>query len=150
VAGDQASAVGDQLRAMIAAAKAEFVLEVTANLTAACPVKTGHARRNFVPTIGEPHSGEDDGTAQAAGIISVSAYKLGDGPLNITNNVPYIGRLIGGSSSQAPAGWDLQAIDEAANTVQARHDSLRVEVSGEGTGPAAIPIAVTITGMGRR
>lgn len=150
MADDQATAVGDQLRAMIAAAKAEFVLETTANLTAACPVKTGHARRNFVPTIGDPHANEDDGTAQAAGILAVSTYKLGDGPLHITNNVPYIGRLIGGSSSQAPAGWDLQAIDQAAQTVQARHDSLRVEVSGDGTGPAAFPVTVTITGRVRR
>lgn len=123
VADDQAQKVGDALRALVAQAAGAFVIEATANLIERCPVKTGHARANFVPAVGEAFSGEaQDGSAQAAGLVAVAAYKLGDGPLTITNNAPYIGRLIGGSSSQAPAGWDLEAIDRAAQTIQAQYE----------------------------
>lgn len=137
---DDAKAVGDALRSLIAQAAAGLVLEVTANLIEACPVDTGHARANFVPSIGEPATGEDSGGAQAAGIAAVAAYKLGDGDLHISNNAPYIDRLIAGSSSQAPAGWDLVAIDTAVQTVQAQYDSLDIDVT---MGPAGAAASIT-------
>jgi hypothetical protein len=130
MADSQAKAVGDALRAALARAAQAFTLEVAANLIEACPVDTGHARANFVPGVGAPATAEVDGlAAQTAGVAAVMAWRLGDGPLNVTNNVPYINRLIGGSSSQAPAGWDIDAIDRAAATVQAQYDGLEIDVT---------------------
>jgi hypothetical protein len=135
MADPQAAAIAERLRAMIAEAASTLVVEVTANLIEATPVDTGHARANWVPSVGEPFSGEVDGAAaQAAGMIAVTAYKLGDGPLNVTNNTDYIEALIAGSSSQAAAGWDLTAIDQAQQTVQQRYDALQVDVSSKDGG----------------
>lgn len=115
--------VGDTLRAAIAQAAGAWIIETTGQLIQRCPVKTGHARANFVPSVGEAFSAvASDGSAQASGLLAVTAYRLGDGPLWITNNVPYIGRLIGGSSSQAPAGWDLEAIDVASQIIQDQYE----------------------------
>jgi hypothetical protein len=133
----QVAAIAAQLRAEIAKAATALTLEITANLTEATPVDTGHARANWVPSIAEPQDGEVAGTgmdAQAAGILAVARYQLGDGPLNITNNTPYIERLIGGSSSQAPAGWDVAAIDQALQTVQAQYDGLEIDVTRDDGG----------------
>jgi hypothetical protein len=124
----QAKAVGDQLRAELARAAAALTLEVNANLVEACPFRTGHARANFVPSVGEAATSEDDGAAQASGQIAVLGYQLG-APLFIANNVPYIGRLIGGSSTQAAPGWDLAAIDAAVQTVQQLYDGVEIDVS---------------------
>jgi hypothetical protein len=136
----QVSAIGARLRAEVGRAAAELQLEVTANLIEACPVDTGHARANFVPSIGAAFAGEDDGAAQEAGTAGALGYRLGDGPLHITNNVPYIGRLIGGHSQQAPPGWDLEAVDRAVATIQARYDGLRIDVTTGATGPS---VAIT-------
>jgi len=130
MADDQAAAVTQQLLLQIARAASAITLEVTANLVEACPVDTGHARANFVPGIGSPVTGDADGAGpQQAGTAAVLRYRLGDGPLNITNNVPYIGRLIGGWSKQAPAGWDIAAIDAGVATIQAQYDHLKIEVT---------------------
>ena len=137
MADPQAKAIGDRLRAELARAGTALTLEIAANLIEATPVDTGHARANWVPSIGTPHVGEDSGAAQAAGQAAVTAYKLGDGALTIANNVPYIERLIGGSSSQAPAGWDLEAIDRAQQTVQAQYDALDIDVTVGPAGPTA-------------
>ena len=140
---DQAAAVRANLEALLAGVARDLALEVAANLTAACPVDTGHARRNFVPSIGAPHDGEDDGAAQAAGQAELLTYKIGDGPVYVTNNAPYIDRLILGSSAQRPAGWDLVAVDAAVADVQQRYDGLRIDVtsssdvSARGAGAAA-------------
>lgn len=120
---DDPDVIADALRAHIGAAAGAFIIEVTQQLVIRCPVKTGHARANFVPSVETAFSGvAADGSSQAAGLIVVAAYKIGGGPLFVTNNVPYIGRLIGGSSSQAPAGWDLEAIDAAAQITSAFYE----------------------------
>lgn len=116
--GRQADAIRQNLETLIGGAAKALTLEVTANLIRDCPVKTGHARRNFVPSVGEPHEGEDDGQAQRTGEAEVLQYRIGDGPLHVANNVPYMGRLILGSSDQAAPGWDLVAVDQAVATVQ--------------------------------
>jgi|ERR1043166_5281646 hypothetical protein len=135
----QAKAVGDALRELVQNAAKGFVLETTANLIEACPVDTGHARANFVPSVGGEFTGEDASTAaQDAGIAAVAAWKLGDGALSISNNVPYIDRLIAGSSSQAPAGWDLEAIDRAQQTVQSQYD-VDIDVT---QGPGGLGVAI--------
>jgi hypothetical protein len=143
----QAKAIGDRLRAEIARAGTALTLEITANLIEATPVDTGHARANWVPSIGAPHLGEDSGAAQVAGQTAVFSYRLGDGPLCIANNASYIERLIGGSSSQAPSGWDLEAIDHAQQTVQQQYDALDIDVTVGSAGPTA---TIAPRGGGRR
>lgn len=140
---DQAAQVRKNLEALLASVARTLTLEVAAALTEDCPVDTGHARRNFVSSVGEPHQGEDDGAAQAAGQAAVLSYQIGDGPLYVTNIAPYIDRLVLGSSDQQPAGWDLVAVDRAVGAVQQRYDGLRIDVtansgvSARGAGAAA-------------
>lgn len=129
----QAAEVRKNLEALIAGAAQALALEVTSQLIEACPVDLGHARRNFVPSVGEPHDGEDEGGAQAAGQAAVLSYRIGDGPLYVTNNVPYLPYLLLGSSSQAPAGWDLVAVDAAVARVQQIYDGLRLDVTSSAT-----------------
>ena len=139
--GEQADKVRAQPDALMGAVVRDLTLEVAANLIQECPVDTGHARRNMVPSIGAPHEGEDDGAAQAAGQAEVLTYRIGQGDAYVVNNVPYIGRLILGSSAQAPAGWDLVAVDRAQQTIQGRYGGARIEVgvdvSSRGAGAAA-------------
>lgn len=90
-------------------------------LVIATPVATGRARSNWTASLGFPVAtnldppSEGDGEAatqaalaQAAPIIA--AYQIGRGPIFITNGVPYIIPLEGGSSAQAPAGMLAQGI----------------------------------------
>jgi len=136
----RAAAIAARLRAEIAAARNELAIEIDANLRAATPVDTGHARANWVPSIGSPAMAEVEGSAaHDAGVVAVRGAKLTD-DVYVSNNAPYLGRLIGGSSAQAPAGWDLEAIDRAVQAVQQRHDGLSIDVSAGGTGAT-----VTIT-----
>lgn len=133
----QVAAIEARLLAAIAEARNALALEITANLQDRCPVDTGHARANFVPSLAAPFAGEaQDGGAQAAGVAQVLGAKLSD-DVFVANNVPYIGRLIGGSSSQAPAGWDVEAIDQAVQTIQSRYDALQIEVSDGGASASA-------------
>lgn len=132
MADPQAAVIAARLRAELETAAKGLVLEITANLVESTPVKTGHARANWVPGVGAAFAGEDEGAAHDAGVAQVLAFTLADGSLSISNNVPYIDRLIAGSSSQAPAGWDLVAIDEAIQTVQGQYNGLTIDVSGGG------------------
>jgi hypothetical protein len=139
----QADDVGALLMAAAGDAVKALTFEVQANLIAAAPVDTGHVRRNFVQSIGVPFDGEDDGAAQAAGQAEMLSYKIGDGDTYVTNNVDYLQYLVLGSSTQAPAGWDLIAIDQAVATIQAQYDGLQLDVtsssgvSARGAGAAA-------------
>ena len=119
--GRQADAIGANLEAALSGVAKALTLEVEAQLKMACPVDTGHARRNFVASVGTAYDGEDGGAAQQAGEVAVLAYRIGDGDLFVANNVPYIDALVLGSSSQAPAGFDLVAADTAVANVQAAY-----------------------------
>lgn len=120
--GSQADAIGANLEALFSGVAKALTLEVAANLTAASPVDTGHVRRNFVPSVGAPFDGEDDGAAQQQGQAAVVSYRIGNGDLFVANNVPYLDQLLLGSSSQAAAGWDLVSIDQAVQTVRGQYD----------------------------
>lgn len=108
----------------VADAVRKIVLDIVANLTASpsqggTPVDTGWARANWIVQIGSPHTSTfGDPTsvstaAQEAGKAAVIRYKLGQGPVFISNNVPYILRLNEGWSQQAPAGFVQGAIAKA-------------------------------------
>lgn len=122
---------------------AKISLDITANLTAAAaeggtPVDTGWASANWVPVIGAASkvtaggpsrdskgrfkgkgSRRDSGEiaaargAQLAGEAKLITYKLSQGTVFISNNVPYIGILNNGSSQQAPKAFIERAIEKA-------------------------------------
>lgn len=97
---------------------------ITTELQDRTPVATGWARANWVPGLGGPGNSSSSsrpdgsqGAAQAAGISSLSSYKLEIGPVFVTNNVPYITRLNDGYSAQAPSGFVQQGIAAAVSRV---------------------------------
>ncbi len=103
-----------------------IILDSTANLIEDTPVDLGWARANWIPSIGPPPSGPvgeadvgdpDVGAARSAqqdGISRIAVgYRLSQGNVSITNNVPYIRRLNEGSSAQAPAAFVQSAIARA-------------------------------------
>lgn len=119
--GSEAQRIGDAMRAHAARAAKMLVLEIDKELRKGTPVDTGHARRNWVPSIGSPHGSETkDDSAHAAGIAEVLRYQLEQGPLWVANVVPYILRLNYGHSTQAPAGFVEIAVDRAMGTVKAK------------------------------
>ena len=97
-------------------------LEATANLIEDTPVDTGWARSNWVPSIGAPFEeiagsrdqaevGNLNTAPQQQGIATVATgYRLPQGNVFISNNVPYIVNLNEGSSQQAPAAFVQTAI----------------------------------------
>jgi len=105
-------------------------LNVTAELIETTPVDTGWARANWVPAIGvspigratsDPDAGQvaAQQARQALGQAQVLSYQLGQGSVFISNNVPYIGRLNDGSSSQAPTGFIQAAIRRGVQRTEA-------------------------------
>ncbi len=109
----------------------KITLDIVANLTSApseggTPVDTGWARANWLPvTGGVSRRGSprpEDAAAGAAALAGqqqqlitaiATGYKLSQGRITITNNVPYIRRLNEGSSRQAPSGFIQTAIAKA-------------------------------------
>ncbi len=104
----------------------KIVLDIVANVRSApdtgygTPVDTGWARANWVPRIGSPAlqvTGTREavsGSAQETGIANIAiSYRASQGPVFITNNVPYIVLLNEGSSGQAPRGFVQNAIAKA-------------------------------------
>ncbi len=106
----------------------KLTLDITSSLIERTPVDTGWARANWVPSVGLPFS-ETAGTREEAeaGNINVGrqqsgqaqllGYTLTKGSIFISNNVPYIVDLEGGSSQKAPSGMVLQSIDSAINSL---------------------------------
>lgn len=113
----------------------EFVTEVVAILQETTPFATGHARANWVPQIGRPFERVDGtvrsskkrgtystaGAAKQNGLAQVLSYKLAQGDVFVTNNVPYIRWLNYGKSTQAPAGFVEAAVATAVQTVMGRN-----------------------------
>lgn len=92
------------------------------------PRDTGHARRNVQLGIGAPNlqelPGVDfDGSSTVTNALTKLALRGRDNgfrPIFITNNVPYILPLAGGSSLQAPDGWIDNIIDKAVKRLAAQ------------------------------
>jgi hypothetical protein len=107
VAESAADRVQRNLDALIERAAKALVLEIVRELKrrgTGTPVKTGHARANWIASVGAPNTVEAPGTSEAvaqAGNAVVASYKLGQGRLYVSNVVPYIRRLNEGSSTQA-------------------------------------------------
>lgn len=104
----------------------KLVLDIVANLRTApdsgygTPVDTGWARANWIPRIGGPAevpSGSREAVstgAQEVGVAKIATgYRTAQGPVFISNAVPYIVHLNEGSSRQAPRGFVQNAITKA-------------------------------------
>jgi hypothetical protein len=134
----QSAAVGAALRDHAATVAKALVLEVDRELRTSgtgTPVDTGHARRNWVPSVAVPFQGEaaSDGPHDA-GVAAVFRFKLGDGALFVSNNVPYIKRLNLGWSAQAPVGFIEACVDRADATIKARYVDVSIDVTTRGAG----------------
>lgn len=94
------------------------------------PVDTGHARANWVPSIGDPFGAEvDSESAYEAGVAAVLGYELGDGAAWVSNNVPYILMLNDGWSKQRPAGFVEICIAETLLEAEQKFGELGRRVS---------------------
>lgn len=104
-------------------------LDLVGNLTAQTPVDTGTARRNWITTVSQPSNEiKEGGSSTEAGALSetlsevsaaLSGYNLfTSGPIWISNNLPYIGRLNDGTSQQAPAGFVDSEISKAERQIK--------------------------------
>lgn len=99
-------------------------------LTSATPVDTGYARAGWTPSVGNARAEltaprpADERTARGVARKANPAnrrtaqtiadtYRLDQGSVFITNGVPYIGFLNGGSSAQAPKQFVERAINKA-------------------------------------
>lgn len=122
--GAQADAIGAQLEAATEAVVRALALEIVAELkkspdAGGTPVKTGHARRNWVASVGGPFLDEvNDESASQAGVAAVLAYRLINGAAYVSNNAPYINLLDLGISDQAAAGFVEVALVRAMQTVE--------------------------------
>lgn len=139
--GAQARAIGERLRKQIESIFKALTLEIDKEMRrdpsqGGTPVDTGHARANWVPSVGTPHVGEVDSvrvantigsSEHAAGVAQVLRFKLGDGALWVSNSVPYIEILNYGWSDQAPPLFIEAAVDRAVATISARY-SVRIDV----------------------
>lgn len=116
-----AAEIGEALRKALARELKAIALDIDAELRRYTPVDTGHARRNWVPSVGQPFEGESaDDATRAAGISEVLGYKLEDGQLWLANNTPYINVLNYGHSKQQPAGFIERAIAVALQKAEKR------------------------------
>lgn len=135
---DQIRVVARQLQKFVARVVAKITLDIVANLerpgsSGGTPVDTGWARANWVPSIGSPgpsvptpptRKGRRRGAGsraarQAAASTRLFGYKVRQGPVFISNGVPYIVNLNAGSSKQAPRNF-VQANIRKALTVDIR------------------------------
>lgn len=115
----QSALIAARLKQVVSKLVTKISLDVTDGLVRRTPVDVGWARANWIPSIGSPieaPAGDREAVntgPQQAGMAQLTQYRLGDGAVFITNNVPYIVRLNAGSSTQAPAGFVEAEIDAA-------------------------------------
>ena len=104
-------------------------IRTTKALREVTPRDTGHARSNWIPTIGVPFSGvagskeSVEFTTQESALARVAATgarSLIANGLSITNNVPYIEALANGSSSQQrDPGWIEREVVQVIRGIEA-------------------------------
>lgn len=101
----------------------KLAFDLFGDITLRTPVDTGHARRNWQTTVGEPAgtiigtAGDSETPAPAPPPPSLSGYNIGQGSVFIINNLPYIEALENGHSSQAPSGMVGLAVAKAQATI---------------------------------
>ncbi len=117
-----------------------LALNINANLRdnppVGTPIDTGWASANWVPSIGEPANLDGEPADPREGPLpaeiaararlaeqgqnDVLSWRLTDGPIFSTNNVPYIGALNAGHSPQSPRGFVQTAIEKGVRETYSR------------------------------
>lgn len=105
-----------------------MVAETASQLAEATPVDTGHAKSNWIPTLDAPVAevfGSKAAVSTAGRFLGQSevfaSFKAGvTRRVYITNKVPYIQVLNGGSSRQAPKFFVQKAIAHAISREASR------------------------------
>lgn len=120
------------IRKYVGRVRRELALEFVAIIREISPVDTSHSRNNWIPSMGRVHYGVDGSrqkpstAAQDRGIAEIMAEpEESDRVANVSNWVDYVAHLIRGSSKQAPAGYERQAVAQAKVNVRARLGRLR-------------------------
>jgi hypothetical protein len=126
VAKNQINRIMVQLEDATGEAAASMALGIHGRLVEGTPVDTGWARSNWLPSVGTPRAetvgepGSLNAGAADLGKLEVADWGIANGPIYITNNVPYIQRLNAGSSKQAPAGFVESAIQTEVDKANKR------------------------------
>lgn len=102
----------DDIPKQVNEVKRQAAREIVLAIVPATPVRTGQARSNYFTTNGEANTSitatgpftQDGYQSIARAQVAFNGAKPGV-PMHITNNLPYIGRLNDGYSSQAPANF---------------------------------------------
>ena len=108
------------------------LFEISATLIEDTPLRDGWARSQWVAKIRSPYRANLTKVKPTSGQISArsnesqnelfkiaASYNLDAGPLFLSNNVPYIGRLNDGHSPQAPPGYIQLGVLKAVNAKRA-------------------------------
>ena len=105
--------------------------ELVENPPTGTPIDTGWASVNWWPHVGSAPTGNDGPSGdpstrqagQAAGIAELASYSFRGGQtIWVSNNVPYIGPLNDGWSTQAPAGF----VEDAIQRVLTKYRRVRI------------------------
>lgn len=118
--GRQTDALVARMRDALAEKLSQTMLLARKSVTAATPIDTGHARSNWVLSVGAPYQSIDGSrqqvstAVQEAGDARVAKYTGKDikagRRIYLKNNVPYMMYLDKGSSPQAKAGFIAKAL----------------------------------------
>lgn len=101
-------------------------LAVDSTVVLATPVDTGRARGNWQVEVNRPAAGTTGALSPSGreaieqGKAKIAQYVGGkaEASIQITNNLPYIGKLNEGHSAQAPAGFVEKAITVGVSAVR--------------------------------
>lgn len=99
-------------------------LDLVGNLAAQTPVDTGLARRNWITSVSQPSNKKIESPAGDPVLDAASALSsydiFRDGPIWISNNLPYIGRLNDGWSNEVTpqVGWVDAEVSKASRTME--------------------------------
>jgi hypothetical protein len=121
----QADRIAAELRRAVEKQAIALVLDLVRALMRATPVDTGHARRNWFASIGQPVT-EPTAAGGGASNAQVTAYKLEAGPLWVSNPVDYVWFLNYGTSKQAAAGWIETTVMQVLQRAKEKGGSLDV------------------------
>ena len=108
--------LGDDIDIGIAKRMAQTAHAIHRQLYSTTPVRTGHARSNWVVTLDTPatftapNPGSFGQGISMQAMVKTSLVAPSSRAIYIVNNVPYITLLNQGSSRQAPAGFVEAAI----------------------------------------
>lgn len=129
--------IARDLKPVVERAAAVCAQQVVLNLSMATPVDTGLAAASWLIGIGGPAEGVDflrnatggpesrrplvssAAAGQSAGLQALRSYRLEQGPIVITDPVPYIDHLAAGGSPQAPAGFVRVEVERAVIETEA-------------------------------